>query len=261
MCLYVCCFVCTQISTPEYTKSFIDLAPGVYSPEGLALAAVNSWARAHCSFGPETEHGGGSVSPSCLIVCTYQLSPISTHHHPSPPKALHHRIKWPQACHPDICGHEILWEFGVEPPEGHRRLPAVTPAVCLLGKQVGGWCSQHGTVLHPASPRLPRVPRKYPICGLQLGVQHEILHQKLTQLTVQASICEKKKVRLGSITSSTQTISTGDPQGCVLSLYCSPSTQMTAPQWTLLWNSSSLQTTSQSSVSFGTLTRLHEDRR
>ncbi|KAI3364857.1 hypothetical protein L3Q82_001043 [Scortum barcoo] len=54
----------------------------------------------------------------------------------------------------------------------------------------------------------------------------DILHSKLSQLTVPAPTCQwisnfltdrRQQVRLGSITSSTQTISTGAPQGCVLS--------------------------------------------
>uniref|UniRef100_A0A8C5GZH2 Reverse transcriptase domain-containing protein n=1 Tax=Gouania willdenowi TaxID=441366 RepID=A0A8C5GZH2_GOUWI len=54
----------------------------------------------------------------------------------------------------------------------------------------------------------------------------DILHQKLTQLTVPASTCQwitnfltdrKQQVRLGSITSGTRSLSTGAPQGCVLS--------------------------------------------
>ncbi|KAI3370832.1 hypothetical protein L3Q82_007358 [Scortum barcoo] len=54
----------------------------------------------------------------------------------------------------------------------------------------------------------------------------DILHSKLSQLTVPAPTCQwiskfladrRQQVRLGSITSSTRTISTGAPQGCVLS--------------------------------------------
>ena len=54
----------------------------------------------------------------------------------------------------------------------------------------------------------------------------DILHSKLSQLTVPASTCQwitnfltdrRQQVRLGQITSSTRTISTGAPQGCVLS--------------------------------------------
>ncbi|KAI3376032.1 hypothetical protein L3Q82_016565 [Scortum barcoo] len=57
------------------------------------------------------------------------------------------------------------------------------------------------------------------------GVQ-DILHSKLSQLTVPAPTCQwisnfltdrRQQVRLGSITSSTLTISTGARQGCVLS--------------------------------------------
>ncbi|KAI3365834.1 hypothetical protein L3Q82_000719 [Scortum barcoo] len=68
----------------------------------------------------------------------------------------------------------------------------------------------------------------------------DILHSKLSQLTVMpAPNCQwisnfltdrRQQVRLGSITSSTQTISTGAPRG-VCSPHCSsPSTPITAPQ-------------------------------
>ena len=54
----------------------------------------------------------------------------------------------------------------------------------------------------------------------------DILHSKLTQLAIPASTCQwitnfltdrRQQVRLGKITSSTWSISTGAPQGCVLS--------------------------------------------
>ena len=172
LCIYVSCFVCTQTSKPEYTQSFIDLAPGVFSPEGLALIKnlLHTW---RCI----------SLLPDSLCWPTVpHLNPPSS----QSPKTFHHRIKWLQACCPDICGHEILWETGVEPPEGHQSLPAGPPEGCLLRKQLGGWCSQHGTALYSVSPRLLKDPCKY------------------SWTSVQASICEKKKVRLCCITSSTR---------------------------------------------------------
>ena len=57
-------------------------------------------------------------------------------------------------------------------------------------------------------------------------IMPEVLLTKLTQLTVPATTCQwitnfltdrKQQVRLGEITSSTRTVSTGAPQGCVLS--------------------------------------------
>uniref|UniRef100_A0A8C9RRW2 Reverse transcriptase domain-containing protein n=1 Tax=Scleropages formosus TaxID=113540 RepID=A0A8C9RRW2_SCLFO len=54
----------------------------------------------------------------------------------------------------------------------------------------------------------------------------DILHYKLSQLSVPTSICNwitsfltnrEQQVKLGMFTSSTRTLSTGDPQGCVLS--------------------------------------------
>lgn len=59
-----------------------------------------------------------------------------------------------QASCPYICGHEVVWEAGAEPPKGHHR-PAGSPAVCLQGKQVGWWCSKPRTPLHPVAPRSP----------------------------------------------------------------------------------------------------------
>ena len=57
-------------------------------------------------------------------------------------------------------------------------------------------------------------------------IMPEVLLTKLTQLTVPATTCQwitnfltdrKQQVRQGEITSSTRTVSTGAPQGCVLS--------------------------------------------
>ncbi len=58
-------------------------------------------------------------------------------------------------------------------------------------------------------------------------IMPDLLSDKLTQLSVPTSICQwitsfltdkHQLVRLGKLTSRTLTISTGDPQGCVLSL-------------------------------------------
>ncbi len=42
------------------------------------------------------------------------------------------------------------------------------PAVCLQSKQVCGWCSQHGTALHPAASGQTRDLCEDPVCRLQL---------------------------------------------------------------------------------------------
>ncbi len=79
-----------------------------------------------------------------------------------------------------------------------------------------------------------------------------LLSDKLTQLSVPTSICQwtpsfltdrQQLVRLGKLTPRTLTISTGAPQGCVLSHCSSPSTQMTAHLKTPLSSSRSLLTT------------------
>lgn len=85
----------------------------------------------------------------CEVPSCFKRSTIVLHH----PPTLRHRNKLLQACCPDICNHKVLWKTGVGTPEGHHRLPAV----CLPDKQVCGWYSQHGTGLHPATPRISKV--------------------------------------------------------------------------------------------------------
>ncbi len=94
---------------------------------------------------------------------------------------------------------------------------------------------------------------------------------KLTQLSVPTSISQwinsflidrQQLVRLGKYTSSTRMISTGAPQGCVLSpllfsLYTNDSTNQKSP----LSTSWILQTTPHSSASSRTVTSLLTDRR
>ncbi len=93
---------------------------------------------------------------------------------------------------------------------------------------------------------------------------------KLTQLSGLTSICQwinsfltdrQQVVRLGKYTSSTRTISTGAPQGCVLSPFLFSSTPKTAHLKTPPSSSWSLQMTPQSSTSFRTVTSLLTDRR
>ncbi len=110
----------------------------------------------------------------------------------------------------------------------HHRPLAGPPAVCLPDKQVSGWCSQHGTALHPATPRLSRDICEDPVCGLQLSVQHHHprscplqthpAHFASLHLLVDHTFSDgQEQVKLGKITSSARTVSTGTPQGCVLS--------------------------------------------
>ncbi len=94
------------------------------------------------------------------------------------------------------------------------------PAVCLKSKQVCGWCSQHGTALHPAASGQTKKSSAFNT------IIPDTLQHKLTQLSVPTSICQwitsflidrQQLVRLGKLSSSSRTISTGAPQGCVLS--------------------------------------------
>ncbi len=153
------------------------------------------------------------------------------HHHPHPKETQNYRTKWLQTCGSNVCGHEVIWEAGVGLSEGHYWTLTGTSSVCLMNKQVFGWCSQHGIALHLAASGQTRDLREDPVCGLQLGFQHH--HSKpppvqtdTAQLSVPTSVCQwingfltdrQQLVRLGKFSSSTRTISTGAPQGCVLS--------------------------------------------
>ncbi len=98
-----------------------------------------------------------------------------------------------------------------------------------------------------------------------------LLQPKLTQLSVPTSVCQwitsfltdrQQLVRLGKFSSSTRTISTGAPQGCVLSpLLFSRYSSTTAHLKTPLSSSWSLQTTPHWLASFRTVTSLLTDRR
>ncbi len=103
------------------------------------------------------------------------------------------------------------------------------------------------------------------------SIMPDLLSDKLTQLSVPTSICQwiisfltdrQQLVRLGKLTSRTLIISTGAPQGCVLSpLLFSLYTRMAALQRTPLSSSWSLRMTLQSSASSRTVTSLLTDRR
>lgn len=92
-----------------------------------------------------------------------------------------------------------------------------------------GWCSQHGTALHPATPRQTWQLCKDLICRLQFepSIRSCLMFSqpKLTQISVATSISQwittfmadrQQLVRLGKLTSRTLTLSTGAPQGYVL---------------------------------------------
>ncbi len=98
-------------------------------------------------------------------------------------------------------------------------------SVCLQSKQVCGRCSQHGTALCSATSRHVRILFVDFSSAFNTIIPNLIL-PKLTQLSVPTSICEwitsfltdnQQLMRLGKYTSNTRTISTGAPQGCVLS--------------------------------------------
>lgn len=79
---------------------------------------------------------------------------------------------------------DIFWKTGVDPPEGHHKLPADR----LLDKQVHGWWSQHWTALHTGTPWLPRDVYKVSDRFLWFNsIIPDTPHYELTLLTEPAS--------------------------------------------------------------------------
>lgn len=117
-------------------------------------------------------------------------------------------------------------------PKGHHRTLAGHPSNCISGKQVSRWCNigLHYILQHINSPG---DIREGPVCT----TFPDLLLNTLIQISVPASTCQwitnfltdrRQQVRRGEMTSSSWTISTGSPQGCMLSLLL-PCTPMTAP--------------------------------
>ncbi len=90
-------------------------------------------------------------------------------------------------------GMKVIWKTGAGPPEEHHWTLARSSSVCLQSKQVCRRCSQHGSLT-------------------QLSMPTSIFQWITSFLTDRQQL-----VRLGKLSSSTRTISTGAPQGCVLS--------------------------------------------
>ncbi len=149
------------------------------------------------------------------------------HHHPHPKETQNYRTKWLQACGSNVCGHEVIWKTGAGLPEGHHWTLAGSSSVCLKSKLVCGRCSQHGTALCSATSRQTRGLCEDPICGHY--PQHydskpppaqtnSALHAHLHLSVDQQLLTDRQQlVRLVKYSSSTRMISTGAPQGCVLS--------------------------------------------
>ncbi len=87
----------------------------------------------------------------------------SPHASNAPPSSLTR-----QTCGSNICGHEMIWKTGFGLSEGLHWTLTGPSAVCLQSKQVCGWCSQHGTALHPAASGQTRDLSEDPVCRLQL---------------------------------------------------------------------------------------------
>ncbi len=124
-------------------------------------------------------------------------------------------LKWLQACGSNVCGHEVILKTGASPPEEHYWTLAEYSLVGLQSKQVCGWCSQYRTALCSVTSRQTRN-----LCDLTQN------WPTLTQLSMATSVCQwikgflsvrQQLVKLRKFSSSTRTISTGVPQGCVLS--------------------------------------------
>ncbi len=127
--------------------------------------------------------GPDGVSPACLKTCADQLAPIFTQIFNRSlelcevPSCFKCSTIVPVPKKPKITGlndYRLVALTSVVMKSFERLVLAYLkastgpPAVCLQSKQVCGWCSQHGTALHPAASGQTRDLCKDPVCRLQL---------------------------------------------------------------------------------------------
>lgn len=136
-------------------------------------------------------------------------------------------IKWLQACHPDVCDHEVLRKTGADPPGRSCRMQSVlvcTTSYTLTNQGHMPSCSWTSAWASTPSPRHPPPEAHQAYCG------HHMMDRK-------------QQVRLRSTTSHKQTINASLPQRV-----CSPpplssfSTVMTEPSVKLLMFSTAITT-------------------
>ncbi len=155
-----------------------------------------------------------------------------------PKETQNYRSKWLQACGSNICGHEVIWKTGAGPPEGHHWTLAGSSSVW----QQRSVDDAVNMGLHYVLQHLDRPLAYARILFVDFSsafntIIPNILLPKLTQLSVSTSICHWinsfltdrqqllravfsphcSSLSTWTYTSSTRTISTGAPQGCVLS--------------------------------------------
>ncbi len=147
---------------------------------------------------------------------------------PSHPNTQNYRTKWLQACVSKVCGHEVIWKTGaghlkditgpsLDPLQfAYRSNRSVDDAV-NMGLHYVLNLDRPGTYV--------RNLFVYFSSAFNTIIPNLLL-PKLTQFSVPTSIRQwinsfmtdrQQLVRLDKYTSSTRTISTGAPQGCVLS--------------------------------------------
>ncbi|KAK3565993.1 hypothetical protein QTP86_024210 [Hemibagrus guttatus] len=169
--------------------------------------------------------GLDSVSPSLLKHCANQLSPVFTDifntsletcHVPAcsktstiVPVPKKTNITGLNDYRPIALTSVVMKFFERLLPQGHYRPSPGSTTVCLQSQQICRRCCEHGPPLHPSASGFPT-----------------LLRDKLFQLNVPDSMCSwitdfltdrRQFVRLGMHVSDLQHISTGSPQGCVLS--------------------------------------------
>ncbi len=116
-------------------------APG---PDGVSPVCLNTWADQLAPIFTQIFNRSLELweVPSCFKCST--IIPV-----PKKPKITGLNDYRPVAL--TSCGHAMIWQTGFGLSEGLHWTLTGPPAVCLQSKQVCGWCSPHGTALHPAN--------------------------------------------------------------------------------------------------------------
>ncbi len=165
------------------------------------------------------------TKPGC---CPHMLQ--SYHHHSSPKEVISILLQWLPSSSTHSYSHEVLWTVSHAAHQVCPPPPPWTPSSLHIGP-IASTDDAIATALHPALTHLDKTGTYVRLLFIDFSsafntiIPQQLIH-KLVQLGLNTSLCNwlldfltgrPQAVRVGSNTSSTITLNTGAPQGCVLS--------------------------------------------
>ncbi len=164
------------------------------------------------------------TKPGC---CPHMLQ--SYHHHSSPEEVISILLQWLPSSSTHSYSHEVLWT--VSHAAHQSVLPPSLDPFQFAYRSNRSTDDAIATALHPALTHLDKTDTYVRLLFIDFSsafntiIPQQLIH-KLVQLGLNTSLCNwlldfltgrPQAVRVGSNTSSTITLNTGAPQGCVLS--------------------------------------------